>query len=139
MNAIHTTRLLAAITVAAVLAPVAYAADTEPVSRAEVKEQTRAANKAGALPAGEVSAVDKTVLPAPTKTRAQRKTETLEANRNGALGDYGPNTYKAQNVAPREALSKSNKTLAEGKAETMQAAKDHKLMPPGEAIEPSKH
>jgi opacity protein-like surface antigen len=140
MNVIHTTRLLAAITVAAVLAPVAYAAaDTQPVSRAEVKEQTRAANKAGALPVGEASAVDKTVLPAPTKTRAQRKAETLEANRNGALGDYGPNTYKAQNVAPREALAKSNKTLAEGKAETLQAAKDNKMMPPGEAIQPSTH
>ena len=124
MNATHNTRLLAVIAFAAVLAPVAYAAsDTPPVSRAEVKEQTRAANKAGEM------------LPAPTKTRAQRKAETLEANRNGALGDYGPNTYRTQNIAPREALAKSTKTRAEGKAETMQAAKDRKMMPPGEAIE----
>jgi hypothetical protein len=132
-----TTRLLAAMTFAAVLAPVAYAAaDTPPVSRAEVKEQTRAANKAGEmLPAGEASAAAKTVLPAPTKTREQRKAETLEANRNGALGDFGPNTYRTQNIAPREALAKSTKTRAEGKAETMQAAKDRKMMPPGEAIE----
>ena len=137
MNAIHNTRLLAAIAFAAVLAPVAYAAtDTQPVSRAEVKEQTRAANKAGdMLPPGEASAAEKTVLPPPTKTREQRKAETLQANRNGALSDYGPNTYRTQNVAPREALAKSTKTRAEGKAETMQAAKAGKMMPPGEAIE----
>jgi hypothetical protein len=137
MNAIHNTRLLAAIAFAAVLAPVAYAAtETQPVSRAEVKEQTRAANKAGdMLPPGEASAAEKTVLPPPTKTREQRKAETLQANRNGALSDYGPNTYRTQNVAPREALAKSTKTLAEGKAETMQAAKAGKMMPPGEAIE----
>jgi hypothetical protein len=137
MNATHNTRLLAVIAFAAVLAPVAYAAsDTPPVSRAEVKEQTRAANKAGEmLPAGEASAAEKTVLPAPTKTREQRKAETLEANRNGALSDYGPNTYRTQNTAPRDALAKSSKTRAQGKAETMQAAKDRKMMPPGEAIE----
>jgi len=137
MNTNPNTRLLAAIAFAAVLAPVAYAAsDAQPVSRAEVKEQTRAANKAGEmLPPGEASAADKTVLPAPTKTREQRKAETLQANRNGALSDYGPNTYRAQNTAPRDALAKSTKTSAEGKAETMQAAKDRKMMPPGEAIE----
>jgi hypothetical protein len=137
MNANHNTRLLAAIAFAAVLAPVAYAAtDTQPVSRTEVKEQTRAANKAGEmLPPGEASAAEKTVLPPPTKTREQRKAETLQANRNGALSDYGPNTYRTQNVAPREALAKSTKTRAEGKAETMQAAKAGKMMPPGEAIE----
>ena len=120
------------------LAPVAYAAaDAQPASRAEVKEQTRAANQAGEMmPAGEASAADKhTCCRLHTKTREQHKAETLAANRNGALSDYGPNTYRTQNVATREALAKSTKTRAEGKAETMQAAKDRKMMPPGEAIE----
>ncbi|MFI4931443.1 MAG: hypothetical protein ACHP83_14470 [Burkholderiales bacterium] len=141
MNAIHTTRLLAGIAVAAVLTPAAYAlTDGQAVSRAEVKQQTRAANQAGELlPAGEAIAANKQTLPASTKTREQRKAETLAANRNGALGDYGPNAYRTYDVAARQALTTSTKTRADGKAETLQAARDHKLVAPGEAIEPSAH
>jgi hypothetical protein len=142
MNAIHTTRLLAGIAFAAVLVPAAYAvADGQPVSRTEVKQQTRTANQAGELlPAGEAIAANKQTLPATsTRTREQRKAETLAANRNGALGDFGPNAYRPYNAAAREALATSTKTRAEGKAETLQAARDHKLVAPGEAIEPSAH
>jgi hypothetical protein len=143
MNAIHTTRLLAGIAFAAVLVPAAYAvADGQPVSRTEVKQQTRTANQAGELlPAGEAIAADKQTLPATTtRTREQRKAETLAANSNGALSDYGPNSYGPyRNAATRAALAASTKTRADGKAETLQAAKDHKLMAPGEAIEPSAH
>jgi hypothetical protein len=142
MNAIHTTRLLAGIAVAAVLTPAAYAlTDGQAVSRAEVKQQTRAANQAGALlPAGEAIAANKQTIPATsTRTREQRKAETLAANSHGALSDYGPNAYRTYDVTARQALTTSTKTRAEGKAETLQAAKDHKLMAAGEAIEASAH
>jgi len=137
MKATRTTRLLAGaagFAIAATFGSAVYAqSDSKPVSRGEVSEQARAANMAGQMPAGELSAADKQMPMASTKTREQNKAETLAANRNGSLGSPGQALYKANNVAPREALAHSTKTRAERKQETLQAARDHKLMPAGEA------
>ena len=138
MNATPFTRLFAFAAVfaaAAATAPAALAqTDGTPLSRAEVKQETRAANMAGQLlPAGEVSAADAPAPMASTKTREQRKADTLAANRNGGLGSPGVALYKAYNVAPRESVAHSTKTRADRKAETMQAVKLHQLLPAGEA------
>jgi hypothetical protein len=138
MNSIHTTRLFAGMAGLAFAAAVGFPAyaqtDSQPASRAEVKEQTRAANKAGQMPAGEEDASKQQMPSTPsTKTREQRMAETREANRNGGLGSPGQSLYKANNTSQRDALAKSTKTKAEGKSETMAAVKDKKMMPAGEA------
>lgn len=135
MNAIPTARLLAGmagIAVAAALWPAAYAqTDSKPTSRAEVKEQTRAANKSGQMtPAGE--ATEKQKPPVSTKTKEQRKAETREANRGGGLGSPGQALYKS-NMSQQTAGANSTKTKADRKAETQQAKKEGKMMPAGEA------
>ena len=84
-------------------------------------------------PAGEVTAFDQAYPPASTKTREQRKAETLAANRNGGLGSPGAQLYYTYNVAPRLALAHSTKTRAERKAETMDAIHHGQLMGAGEA------
>ena len=143
MNAIHTTRLLAGlagIAFAAGIAPAAYAINANaPTSRAEVREQTRAANKSGQLAAGEEDMANKAPMPAPSKTREQRKAETLAANKNGGLGSPGQSSYKTYNVSQREQLARSTKSSVEGKAETMQAVKGHSMMGAGEAGMPAKN
>ena len=141
MNATRTTRLLAGaagFAIAAALGSAAYAQSDSKPSRAEVSAQARAANVAGQMPAGELSAADKqSPMPvASTRTREERKAETLAANRNGGLGSPGQSLYKVNNVAPREPLAHPTKTRDERKQETLQAARDHKLMPAGEASEP---
>jgi hypothetical protein len=140
MTSIDPARLVAALaglTIAAALTPAALAqTDTQPKSRAEVKEQTRAANKAGQLmPAGEVTPADKPA--SSTKTRAERKAETLEARKKGQLKPAGQATYDT-NMSQRDATKGSTKTRAERKAETKQAAKDKKLIPAGEVADPAK-
>jgi hypothetical protein len=138
MNATQLARLFAFTTVfaaAAAAAPSVLAqTDGSALSRAEVKQQTRAANQAGQLlAAGEVNAASTPAPMASTRTREQRKAETLTANRNGGLGSPGQALYKGYNVAPRLAIASSTKTRAERKAETMQAIRMHQLMPAGEA------
>ena len=135
MNASQLTRIAALATVfaaAAATAPVALAqSDSTPLSRAEVEQQTIAAMQAGQMmPAGELSAP---VHMASTRTRDERKAETLAANRNGGLGSPGQALYKAYNVTPRLALATSTKTRAERKAETMDAIMHHQIMRAGEA------
>lgn len=137
MNASQLTRfavLATALAAAAATAPAALAqTDSSQPSRAEVMQQTRAANMAGQMmPAGELISVGAPA--ASTKTREQSKAETLAANRDGALGDFGPNTYKTYNVAPRAALATSTKTRADGKSETMQAIQHKQMLRAGEAI-----
>jgi len=138
MNASQLTRVAAFATVfaaAAATAPAALAqSDGTPLSRAEVSQETLAAMHAGQMmPAGELSAP---VQLASTRTREERKAETLAANRSGGLGSPGQSLYKGYNVAPREPLAHPTKTRDERKQETLQAARDHKLMPAGEASEP---
>lgn len=113
--------------------------DAGAVSRADVKEQTRAANKAGQIAAGEEESLKSQMPNTPsTKPRDQRKAETREANRNGGLGSPGQTSYKTYNMSQRDLLAKSTKTRAEGKSETMQAVNGKQMMPAGEAIEPAK-
>lgn len=118
MNAIHTTRLLAAaaaLTMAAALLPGA----------------------AYAMPPGEGSPTDNEAVAHSTKTRAERKAETIEARRNGELPAGGLGLYKSH-MSQQSAMARSTKTRAERKAETQEAAKQHKLMPAGEAADPAK-
>jgi hypothetical protein len=103
-----------------------------PVSRADVKAQTRAAEKAGQLiPAGEG------VSPVPEKqtksnyTRAERKAATVEARKNGDLvptGDAG----EEEKIAKDETKARSTKTRADRKAETIAARRAGQLIPAGE-------
>jgi len=135
MNASQLTRVAAFATVfaaAAATAPAALAqSDGTPLSRAEVSQETLAATHAGQMmPAGELSAP---VQLASTRTREERKAETLAANRSGGLGSPGQSLYKGYNVTPRLALASSTKTRAERKAETMDAIKHHQVMRAGEA------
>ena len=142
MKTIRPTRLLAGLAglgFAAALWPSAYAqTETQPTTRAEVKEQTRAANKAGQLmPSGEVNAADQPKPAKSTKTREQRKAETLEANRSGGLGSPGQSLYKS-NMSQKDAVAHTTKTRADRKAETQQAAKEHKMTPAGDAPDTAK-
>jgi hypothetical protein len=122
------------IAVAAAFVSTVYAqGDAQPMSRADVNAQTRAANKAGLIVAGEKDPSIKQPAPVSTRSRAERKAETLAANRNGGLGSPGQKSYWTHNVMPREALAKSTKTRADGKAETMQAVRNHQMVPAGEA------
>jgi hypothetical protein len=111
--------------------------DSTPASRADVKAQTRAANKAGELASGEATPPEKQAPTKSTKTRAQRKAETMEARRKGELPSPGEATYKT-NMSQQNATAKSTKTRAERKAETAEAVKQGKLAPVGEAGEAKK-
>lgn len=137
MNEHQTTRLFAGIAIAAFAAVFGHAAhaqgETIGVSRADVKQQARAANMAGQMVAGEEDPSIKQPAPVSTRTRAERKAQTLAANRNGGLGSPGQASYRTYNVAPREALAKSTKTRSEGQAETMKAIKSRRMTPAGEA------
>ena len=131
MNATPLTRLVAfaaVLAAAAATAPAALAqGDGTPLTRDEVKQQTRAAMQAGQMtPAGELSAP---VHMTSTKSREQRKAETLTANRNGALATR----YEGYNAPSADALAHSTKTRAERKAETMDAIRNHQIVPAGEA------
>jgi len=127
MNATPLTRLVAfaaVLAAAAATAPAALAqADGTPLTRDEVKQQTRAAMQAGQMtPAGELSAPVHMIS---TKSREQRKAETLAAS--------GPTRYEGYDTPSAEALAHSTKTRAERKAETMDAIRNHQIVPAGEA------
>jgi hypothetical protein len=132
-NVITIERLLTGAAIAAALSSAAYAqADgRQGASRADVQAEARAANTAGQIPAGEESDRPKPMHSA--KTRAERKAETLEANKNGGLGSPGASSYRSNNIAPREATRNSTVTRADRKAATMQAVKDGRMLPAGEA------
>jgi hypothetical protein len=106
-------------------------AASQPAARADVKAETRSANKSGQLPAGEATGADKQKPMASSKTRAERKAETLEASKKGELGSQGQALYKS-NMSQRSATANSTKTRAERKAETKAAAKEGKLPAAGE-------
>ena len=112
----------------------AYAqTESKPTSRAEVKEQTKAANKAGQIATGEEDSM-KSQMPKTKsdKSRADTKAETKAAAKGGGLGSPGQQRFKTENYSQRDQLAKSTKTKAEGKAQTLAAARAHQLMPPGE-------
>ena len=97
-------------------------------TRAEVKAQTRAAQKAHQLvPPGEGSLPERPFKP--QKTRGDRKAETKIARQNGQL-------LPAGEIEPKAPPFHSEKTRAQRKAETRQAAKAGQLIPAGETLEP---
>ena len=108
----------------------AVAQASAPLSRAQVKAETRAAEKSGQLtPAGQGGAPSvRTEAPGPAKTRAQRKAETIEARKAGALAQAGP-TQKADDADRAKPTTRSR---AERKAETREAEKKGELIPAGE-------
>lgn len=117
---------------AAAVAMLSHTAFAQDKSRAEVKEETKKAVKAGETKAGEAMPGPKE---APTKsvtTRAERKATAKEAVKAGET--------KAGEGMPgaKEAPVKSTKTRAERKAETAKAVKEGTTLPVGEATEKRK-
>lgn len=126
----HPIRTLVALAAAACVGQVAFAQASAPLSRAEVKAETRAAEKARQLtPAGPGSPTAGTPRGPSTTTRAERKAETLAARKAGTLKPAGPGGTLAERMAPPP---KSTKTRAERKAETRQAVRNKEMVPAGE-------
>ena len=106
-----------------------------PKSRADVKNETRAAEKAGQIPAASEAADPSVSGSSPSsKTRGQRKAETRAAARSKQLAPAG------ESAAPLEpkATSTSTTSRAERKAETRAAAKAKQLSPAGEGSDAPK-
>ena len=132
----HTAGLCAGFAIAALAAAFGHTAHAQgqyiPLSRAEVNAQTRAASHAGLLVAGEADPAVKQPAPVSSRSRTELKDEVVAANRDGGLSS-GKRSYYTHNIAPREQLAKSTKTRADGKADTLQAIHDHKVIGAGEA------
>lgn len=113
--------------VAAAVALLSHSAFAQDKSRAEVKEETKKAVKAGETKAGEAAPGAKEMPGKSTKERAERKAETAKAVKAGET--------KAGESLPgaKEAPTKSTKTRAERKAETAKAVKEGATLPAGEA------
>ena len=129
-------KLCAAVTMTAGILAFTQAAlaqsDSPSSSRADVKAQTRAANKSGKLWRGGETALPEEKFE-PSKTRTERKSQTIAARQRGELLTPGEANYKAQ--VPMQLHS--DKTRADRKAETVKAAKEGTLSPSGEAEDPA--
>lgn len=131
MTAPRLNRLLAVVATAFVSQASFAQNDPAPASRAEIKAETRAAEKAGKLtPAGEGVKPTQPGGAQSTKTRAERKAETREARKTGELEPAGEAGDFKSDQAARSATS--TKTREQRKAETLAAAKAHQLTPAGE-------
>jgi len=130
-------KLIAAALVLA-FAPFAFSQGTAPTSRAEVKAETRALEKAGKLtPAGEGTSSGPEKNYASSKTRAERKAETKLAAKNHQLTPTGnAGLYKADAALRAQPTQRSR---SERKQETRVAAKERKLTPAGEGPDAPKH
>jgi len=105
-------------------------AASEP-TRAQVKAETRAAEKAGLLtPAGEAAAFSKPLPTTSAKSRVERKAETRQARREHKLAEAGESAEVETDASARSTAS--NRTRAERKAETLGARKAKTLVPAGE-------
>jgi hypothetical protein len=127
------TSLAVAAATASLLCTAAFAQSDAPLTRAEVKAETRAAEKDGKLvPAGEGPA-----FPVSTKsntTRAKRKADTRAAEKAGDIAPAGD----AQSAMEDEELRAQKTTVNRGerKAQTRALEKSGKLIPPGERPDP---
>jgi hypothetical protein len=124
---------LAAAIAAAVFSGGAFSQDSAPpISRAAVKAETKAAEKAGSLtPAGEGRPVDPSLYSHSDKTRADRKAATQLARKNGELVSAGETEDMKEELAelsPRQ----FTKTRAQRKGEVRADAKAGRLIPAGE-------
>lgn len=119
---------------ALLLATTGALAQTASPSRAEIKAETRAAEKAGQLtPAGEGSPRSYIPTTPSTLTRAERKAATLQARKAGELRKPGPEPeWKAARALAR---APSTTTRAERKSSTLAAAKAGSLVPAGEGVD----
>jgi hypothetical protein len=125
------TVLVASIAAAAMSIAAVAQDNTPPASRAEVKAETKAAEKAGKLtPAGEGAAPTEKATTKSTKTRAQRKAETMQARKSGDLAPAGE-AEDAKEDKESQSMH-STKTRAQRKAEERADAKAGKLIPAGE-------
>lgn len=123
--------------IAATASLAAWGQNSAPLpSRADVKAETRTAGRSGQLtPTGEGSPVA-APQPRSTKTRAQRKAETLQSRIAGELPRAGLEPeWKA---ARQEARVPSTTTRAERKSATLAAARANQLKPAGEAAQPNR-
>lgn len=127
------TLVLVALLSAALLGQRAMAEEpaSASLSRETVKEDARAAQRAGRLtPAGEGSVRNNDANIRSTKTRAERKAETLKASKQGDLTPAGEGGIRAaDHPAPSQTSTLSR---AERKAETLRAVKRGEMMPAGE-------
>jgi len=114
---------------ASLLCHAAMAQTTAPVSRAEVKAETRAAEKAGKLtPAGEGPTF---VVPKTSNTtRAKRKADTRAAEKAGEIPPAGDAAIAEQDEAMRAQKTTANR--AERKAQTRALERSGGLTPAGE-------
>ena len=108
-------------------------------TRADVKAETRAAEKAGKLTqAGEgTTPKDNGAVGASTKTREQRKAETAAAAKNRELTPAGPQ-HPSQRAEAAERNKPSTLSREQRKADTKAAAKAGQLTPAGEGQEAPK-
>ena len=133
MNLTTTRIVSSAAAIAATAVFLTSPAQAQQLTRAQVQQETLAAIRAGEMPvAGEGRPQGPEAHAASTKTREQRKAETMQARRNGEFHAGGLGTY-VSNMSQQKAVAHSSKTRAERKAETMQAIKNHQTMQPGEA------
>jgi hypothetical protein len=132
MNSIVIRAAIATLSVAFLQAGLGQT-DAAPLTRSEVKAETRAAETSHQLtPAGEAVYPLPQKQPPSTYTRKQRKSTTLLARKSGDLlpaGDAAVENKAAKDLAH---APRSTKTRAQRKAETLAAAKAHQLIPAGE-------
>ena len=123
------TSLAVAAATASLLCTAAFGQSSAPVTRAEVKAETRTAEKSGQLvPAGEGPEFHDSMKS--SKTRAQRKAETRAARKAGELEPAGDAEIAKED---REILAqKTTVNRADRKAQTRAQEKAGKLTPAGE-------
>ena len=123
--------LTAIVAALAVFSQGAFAQASSP-TRAEVKAETKTAEKAGKLtPAGEGPGAMASAPTGTDKTRAERKAQTKADAKSGALKPAGDAADMKSG-----ATSGSDKTRAERKAQTKADIKSGKTQPAGEAAMP---
>ena len=112
-------------------ASTAYGQSDQSPTRAEVKAETRALEKSGKLiPAGEGGGLGTLKNFKSTKTRDQRKSETLQAARRHELQPPGAAGQWKYDQALR--AQPTTRSRPERKAETRLAEKERRLIPAGE-------
>ena len=124
----HLAIAVAAAT-ASLLWTVAFGQSNAPLTRAEVKAETRAAEKAGQLvPAGQ--GPEFPVSMKSNTTREKRKADTRAAEKAGEIPPAGDAEMAMQDEATR--AQKTTVNRAERKAQTRALEKAGKLTPAGE-------
>jgi hypothetical protein len=131
-------KTLSSLTVAVIAAFAAQGAMAQTAaspSRADVKKETAAANKAGTIPTGEAAQQSPPVSKQSDKARADVKKETAAANKAGDIPGTGvsnvPDTAAGQQ-APKAAAATSTTTREDRKKATAEANKAGTI-PSGEA------